>query len=735
MRMRAFAIVVLLAAATATAAPVRVTRYDATFVNGEFAALCVVPDVVKKEGARFICYYTATGQQKLRDDTDGNGLQPVGTSDPNFSVWLNNRHPDGGCVLSMIATDAQFPTQQLLATTCPDVVYANGNLSKTSAATFVDDVRKAVAETLPNPAASTPPAVAGPAPPALATATTDPAVAIDTTSNVISEPVTQTDTQPPAPIVNPNPETVEPKKKSASLAAWATTGILLFIAVLVAAMFLERVWQFFQRRRVLKLAVTDEVVKTANTAELAATMLQRQRDEARQLLDDTKKKLDAAEAAVADVERALALEKGADRSARIAALMKLERGVELLAPGAAIPLASIEEELKERAAMEQILGGKQANLLKYVRDSNQLVITCSNAFWGYPKTPYDLRTTVDDVMSAVKRACALADTSASQEQSVTAMLATIEQALRKVPDLQQRLEIQNRTLATVRSFVAAQWPNIAGDLDSTVPTLGTRMRDARAMAAMTSCAADGDIDAVVTELAARVEHERNASRGAQEILGRVRSYLALPDQDAEALNAVIRAELGTPRRILRLVLAAAVPVMHANVAELAHDDVVRMLRIPEIADALDAFLGRLWMYEGDQLWSIGIQSGLAQDWLHHIFRAEAVLRTYFMPSRLADLYDVVSAVAWTFRYTTGAAGYELDRVQLLTDLPAQMDQAPDSPREFRLCPDIRTRVQSVLKTQRDGGFTVDVDSVGLRNGGKVLKRGALVLANRHDWEG
>ena len=105
-----------------------------------------------------------------------------------------------------------------------------------------------------------------------------------------------------------------------------------------------------------------------------------------------------------------------------------------------------------------------------------------------------------------------------------------------------------------------------------------------------------------------------------------------------------------------------------------------------------------------------------------------------MSSRLADLGDALAAVAWTFRYATVESGYETDRVQLLADLPAQMDPAYESAREFRLCPDIRTRVQAVLRTKREGGFAVDVDSVGLRNDGKVLKRGALVIANRHEWE-
>lgn len=221
------------------------------------------------------------------------------------------------------------------------------------------------------------------------------------------------------------------------------------------------------------------------------------------------------------------------------------------------------------------------------------------------------------------------------------------------------------------------------------------------------------------------------------MLRRLRDYLALPDQDAEALKALVTAELGKPNRILRLALAAAIPLLRKGLAApMAEEDasVIRMLRIGEIVDQLGAFLSRLWSYQGDRLWSTGIHSAFAQSWLHNLFRAEAVLRTYFMASRLAELGDVLTLVAWAFRHAITASGYDVDRVQLLAAPSAAMDPMHDSPREFRTCPDIRNRVQAVLKTQRDGGFAVDVDSVGIRDGNRVLKRGAVVLAKRVDWE-
>lgn len=748
MRMPVLPVVFLLAAAAAGAAPapVRVLHYDAVFDTGQYAALCVVPEIVKKSGARFVCYYRLPGQGIGRDDTDGSGaLQKVQAPDPNFSVWLKSRLPAvGGCGLAVIATEREFPTKELLVT-CPDLEYVEGSLVSTKAGTFIADVHKAVLESLAKtgtaPAPAPPVIVPAPAPAPMVTPRTEPPVdptTSDVTTAGLTDTVTDTvtDTGPPPPSPAPVPQPVAPPVD------WTATGLLVLITILVAALALERLSQILQRRRFLKHALTDDdVVRGAANVEQAAVLLQQQRDDARLRLDGTKRKLADAEAALHDVDRILDLGKDGDRVGHLAALLKYQNELLRLAGGADTPvkaIATIDEKLKERTAIETLLRDRTTNVLEYVRESNALVTACANAFWSHAKSPFDVRLAADDIASAVQRMYAAVPGGGSHDVSAGAMLAAIEQALRKLPEQQQLIDEQKRTLGAVRGFFAEEWPDVVvGELPATVSLVAARMRNARAAAERVHVS-ERDADAVVTALAALVERERNASRDAQEILGRLREYLALPDRDAETLNTVIRAEAGTPQRVLRLVVAAALPVARSIVASLPADDdlrVVRMLHLPQIADELDTFLGRLWTYQGNQLWDIGIESGFAQNWLHHLFRAEAVLQTYFMSSRLADLGDALAAIAWAFRYATAVSGYEVDRVQLLAGLPAQMDPAYESAREFRLCPDIRSRVQAVLRTQRDGGFAVDVDSVGLRNGGKVLKRGALVLANRHDWEG
>jgi len=723
MRIRFTFLLLLAAAVGAAGAPVRVLRYDATFDSGPYAALCVVPEAVRDSGARCICYYSLQGKAKGRDDTDGSGaLARVEASDPNFSVWLNNRLPKGGCVLNVLATERDFPTTELMTATCPDAKFEEGVLPSTRPETFIADVRKAVAATLKAPAPA--PVISQPA-----------------ENLVVDEPPVDVPPPPTTGTVVPvKPAEPEPlAQPGAPPSDWTTTGLLVLITILVAAVALERLWQVLQRRRLVKQARTDDdVVRSAANLEQAAVLLQQQRDEARLHLDGTRKKLAETEGALRDVDRILDLAKGEDRGTQLTALVKSQK--ELLRLGgaetASKAIAAIDEKLKERSAVETLLRGKAANVLEYVRESNELVAACANSFWSHAKSPADVRLAAGDVVRGVQRVYAAAGSSHSENLSASAMLAVVEQALRKLPDQQRQLDEQKRAIGAVRGFLSAEWPDVPGDdVSQAISHVATRMRDARAVAECAG-ASEGDAGAMIAALAKLVERERNASRETREMLARVRDYLALPDGDAETLHGVIRGEAGTPRRVLRLVVAAALPVARATLGALPEDDqrVAAMLRIPLILDELEVFLGRLWTYEGDQLWDIGIHPGFSRNWLHHLFRAEAVLRTYFMSSRLADLGDALAAVAWTFRYAAAESGYETDRVQLLADLPAQMDPSYESAREFRLCPDIRSRVQAVLRTKRDGGFAVDVDSVGLRNEGKVLKRGALVIANRHDWE-
>ncbi|HET8774400.1 MAG TPA: hypothetical protein VFP80_11430 [Thermoanaerobaculia bacterium] len=741
MRTRALAVVFFLAVlvTTAGAETVRLLRYDATIEGAAHSALCVVPEKVSKPAARFICYYVVLGKAKQRDNTVAGGERqdPVADPDKHFNTWLKQALPGVTCNLGLIAVGSDLPTQKKLEEACRGAAYTTSTLTSKKSSDFIDDVRKAAQPPLPEVAAPLAPA------PAVNTETFGP----DFVKTQPVAPVTSTNPPPTTPPVPGDKGKGEDKEGKPIPPDWTVLGLLILIAVLVAALFLDRLSQIVQRKRFLATALAgDDHVRSAANLEQAAVILQHQRDEARLFLDRTKKNLQAAESALQEIDKHLGIAKGEDRAGRAGALVTFEKEVLRLAGGDS-PLAAIrniETKLHERKALDDLLGSQNAaeNAVEYVRDCVELVKAFSRPFCGNADGPVTARVATEEIAQGVHRLYSGVTQQGANEQSARTELAAIEQMLRKLHEqADERLRViesQKQHLDAAGRFMAEEWPDIVpGDLGTTVPIVAARMRDARAAATRAGCATGRAADAIVTELSAMVEQERNASRGAQEMLRRLRDYLALPDQDAEALKALVTAELGKPNRILRLALAAAIPLLRKGLAApMAEEDasVIRMLRIGEIVDQLGAFLSRLWSYQGDRLWSTGIHSAFAQSWLHNLFRAEAVLRTYFMASRLAELGDVLTLVAWAFRHAITASGYDVDRVQLLAAPSAAMDPMHDSPREFRTCPDIRNRVQAVLKTQRDGGFAVDVDSVGIRDGNRVLKRGAVVLAKRVDWE-
>lgn len=770
MRMRVFAVVLFffILATTARAQTVLIQRYDAAFENGQHSALCVVPLIVKESGVRYICYYLIPGQPKKRDNTTPGGEpKPIAeAADPYFNAWLNNRLPKGAtCNLAAIAASPGLPPQEDLS--CPGAKYASPTLSSGASATFIDDVRKAVDGALPTK--TVPPQPTAPPPPMIETGT------VSNETDEAQRKAKEAKTAEGAKNAREARQKTEEAKKAedarkaeaAKIAEQARkdeeareregftfrdgtmVGLLVLITILSVALFLERLFQIVRRHKFLKNALAnDEVVRGAATLELAAVMLQRQRDDERRHVASLTATLTEAETALREIDSHLDVAKGGDRIGRAVALAALEKASMRLAGVdshvAVIP--AIEKRLNDHKAIDDVLRGEigTSSTPEYVRDCVALVKAFSHPFYN-TNDPVLARLAVDEVRKDVHRLYASVNpdgANGANEPSARSEIATIEQALGRLQkhsaERQRVIDGQNQNLETVRHFITKEWPDAGpGDFSATIPSLVTRMQTARAAAAKTGCPTGGSADAVVTELAASVERERSASRGAQVMLRRLRDYLSLPDQDAARLSALITAELGKPNRVLRLALAAAIPVLRTNLAVLTAGEeasVIRMLRMAEIADELEAFLGRLGTYNGAELWEKGIQTAFAKSWLHHLFRAEAVLRTYFSASVLADVSDVLTAVAWAFRHATTAAGYSIDRVQLLSVPSNGLLPLHDSPLEFRSCRDIRTRVQAVLKNQRDGGFAVDIDSIGIREGDNVFERGTVVLAKRIDWE-
>jgi hypothetical protein len=766
MRIRALSVIVLLSAlATGIRADaMRLLRYDATYDNAMHSALCVVPPAGSGPGrAQVVCFYAIPGEPRRRDDTDGSGKPPrivAPGTDVNFNVWLSKSLSGAArCTIGQTLTIPDLPSEEALKEVCRGATYEVYTVAGT-APTFITDVRQAVAATLP-PAPAPAPAPAAVAASAEGATQTAPPLAKE---EIITTP-SPTETKPSAPITDK--ETIangaaavqhqngrhgakqdEDKNKAVVPAAdWTQFGLLILIAVLAVALSLDRLAQVLRRRRFRKSTFAGDVdVQPASDFESAAVHFKEQRDIATRELAAAMKRREAAEADLERIGDLLKAGKGEDRDSRIATLIAAEKGLLKLAPSASIGLAlkDLETRLKEHKSIVDLISAQRsdANALGYVRECLELVKAFEKPFFDGVDGPQSAQRVMKEITTAIHGLYTTVIAPDAGAKPVHVETAAIRQALSTLrAEAKERESVivgHTRDLAAASAFLSEHWPDtVDTDLGAAISILSERMRDARSIAANVGCATDRGTDAIMTELATLVDRERSSSRQTQAILQRLRAYLDLPDRDATELNDIIASELGKPTRILRLALSATVPLLRSKLSMLADEEdasVLRMLRIGEIANELQAFLGRLWQCDSDRLWAAGIQPGFARNWLHQLFRAEAVLRTYFMASRLADLGEMLSVIVWAFRYASAVSGYEVDRVHLLAAPPSAMVSNHNSAREFRTCPDIRTRIQSVLRTEPDGGFAIDVDAVGVRGTNSIIESGAVVLAKRVDWE-
>jgi hypothetical protein len=546
---------------------------------------------------------------------------------------------------------------------------------------------------------------------------------------------------------NVPPKVEEKQDKNPWTANWTELGLLILIAVLAAALFLDRLAQIRRRRQFWKSQLAEETdLEPAPDFESAAVHFKAQRNALSDELADARKQYESVADDLDNIDNLLKAGKGENRNSRIATLIAAEAAMLRLSSSDSVGLAAkdIETRLKEHKSIVDLIRAQKgaANALEYVRECLDLVKAFEKPFFDGVDSPEGARRVTKEIATAVHglyTTVAAPGASAKPAHEETAAIRQAFTTLRdQASERQAVIDRQVRELDAARSFLSEQWPDIVrADLGTTIPTLSARMREARDVAGSVGCATGRGADAVVIELATLVDRERSSSRQTQAILERLRAYLDLPDRDATELNDIIASELGKPTRILRLALSATVPVLRAKLALVTTEEdgsVVRMLQIGEIVNELEASLAHLWECDGDRLWAVGIQPGFARNWLHRLFRAEAVLRTYFMASRLAELGEMLSVVAWAFRHASAVSGYEVDRVHLLAPPSSTMAWNQDSPREFRTCPDIRVRVQSVLRTERDGGFAIDVDAVRVRGTNSIIEQGSVVLAKRADWE-
>lgn len=729
MRFRSFFVLfgLLACVGDVSASSVLIEQYDAIVDNAPWSARCVVPQTITDaKSPRFICIYSVPGQQKMRDHNEGIKQVPEGV-DLNFNVWLiQHVTPPEKCELGSLFKPG-WPTEAALKESCPNAGFTVQDIPATNSQEFFRAVRDAARTTVPKPVPETstkPSTVRTPAAeptPAHIQTSTLPASA--TITPQVRQTIPALPTVPTAASTAAVPATrqqfddfatrIEKKLDEKKKDEPALPGVVLLpLAVMTLCALLlvgERVWHYTSGKQP---AFGDDHRLT--------------------------EQLNAAQSALDAIDGQVGIHPDKDRIGRISALLELEK------------------------AVGQVSGDNVA----YVRDCSALMTFFSgSAFWDGVKDPGEARRKVADFTEEVHRIYVDLGYPGSSKKSANEEFKSIREKLvalqAELDDKNQRIvevdkiheqvvarAVANETpLLTIRRcfenvdaakrFIAMQWPDVVvGELIETVPVLKTRMERVRDAASTAGCARNGSVDEIVHKLVRTIDSDRKASLSVNETLVLLREYLALPDTDPQMMRALIASEQRNPQRILRLVLAATVPELRRAIDKHGPDDVdvIHMLNLGDVAGQLEGFLGTLGSYgEVDSLVR-GIRSAFQHTWLQNLFRAEAVLRAYFMGSTFAEIGDLLTVVAWALRHAIAASGFEIDRVQLLDRPPLAMEPKYDSGKKFRTSPLIRDRVNRALKGERDGGFVVDIDSVGIRTGGEVLNRGAVVLANRIDWE-
>jgi hypothetical protein len=726
MRIRSFFVLfgLLACVGDVSASSVLIEQYDAIIENAPWSARCVVPQAITDAKApRFICIYNVPGHPKLRDYRQGIKDVPGG-ADPDFNVWLTQHlTPPEQCDLGSLFKPG-WPAEAELKESCPKASVTVQDIPATNRDEFFRAVRNAARTTVPTPAVetSTPSSTvktpaAEPTPVHVQTRT------LPASATMTPEAPQTIPALPPVPKPASSPAVPATRQQFDDFASriekkldekeQASSGVVLLslvVMTLCALLFVaERTWHYTSGKQP---ASGDDHPPTEQP--------------------------NAAQAALDAIDGQVGIHPDQDRIARISALIELE------------------------SAVGQVSGDK----VPYVRGCGALMKFFSgSAFWEGVKDPGEARRKVADFTEEVHRLYVDLGYPGPSKKSANEELKSIREKLvalqAELEDKKQRIveadkiheqvaarAVANETpLLTIRRcfenvdaakrFIAMQWPDaVAGELVETVPVLKARMEQARGTASTAGCERSASVDKIVQQLVHLLEGERNASQSVNETLVLLREYLALPDIDPQKVRALIASEQRNPQRILRLVLAAALPELRRAIDKHAPDevDVIHMLNLGDVAGQLEGFLGMLGNYgEVDSLVR-GIRSAFQHTWLQNLFRAEAVLRAYFMGSTFAEIGDLLTVVAWALRHAIAASGFEIDRVQLLERPPVAMDPKYDSGKKFRTSPLIRDRVNRALKGERDGGFVVDIDSVGIRTAGEVLNRGAVVLANRIDWE-
>lgn len=223
----------------------------------------------------------------------------------------------------------------------------------------------------------------------------------------------------------------------------------------------------------------------------------------------------------------------------------------------------------------------------------------------------------------------------------------------------------------------------------------------------------GSLDEWIVDLAQLLQYERETAEQSHELVTKLTDYASLPTIGTNELFNLVAAEKKGPGRDLRFVLSVGVSALTRALAQLAargDDGLLKILKLEKAVRKLGELQqAQVGLPDKDTLWAHGLYGGFSDDnWLHELFRADLLLRTYFTGEAFAGIADAVTVLAAGMREVLRQCGHDVLPVALLADLPASNEwaQSPVS-KALRERPEVQ---RAVAKHAARGNpeFAVDV---------------------------
>jgi hypothetical protein len=243
----------------------------------------------------------------------------------------------------------------------------------------------------------------------------------------------------------------------------------------------------------------------------------------------------------------------------------------------------------------------------------------------------------------------------------------------------------------------------------------------------------------VEDLFAVLNSERALNKQAGEWSSRLSDALGIPASGGAAERfQIVLAEQGQLRFALRLSIIAALDVWQRvdwSTLKESHSDLLNELRLETLQPSLKSLLQWPPSQTDDQFLAWIKQGFYEGGWLHQLFRADAILSTFFASdAALGSVQIAVSLTASAIRASGYHFGIEIRRVPLLMPPPEGVQPYLHGPGGLPKIGTVRKAVLARLQGAGGERFVVDVPAWGFQTRAGGGYPGMVALCNPSDWQ-